>query len=369
MKVLIGDIFESPADTLVNTVNCVGIMGKGIAQEFKKRYPNMFKEYEQKCAMHKVQVGEPYHYKDILGESIVNFPTKKHWRSASRLKDIVNGLDFFIEHYETWGIQSIAFPPLGCGNGGLDWVDVGPLMYQKLSNLDIPIEIYAPFGVNQQQIKHDFLSQSIREDDFKKGKKNKKINPSWVAILKVIHELEKEPYANPIGRTIFQKICYILTEQGIDTGFTFTQSSYGPFSSEVKEAMNVFANMNLVSEKQLGNMSSLTVGPEYKNIFGKYANELAPLENKINKTVDLFSRIKNTEQAEEVATIIYATRKLKESNEASSITEQELYDYVIDWKKKWDTEKKRTTIASTIRNLEMLDWINLNYSESFQAHI
>jgi len=197
--------------------------------------------------------------------------------------------------------------------------------------------------------------------------KNAKLNPAWVAILVVVDQLEKQPYVRPVDKVIFQKICYIMTEQGVDTGFNFKQGSYGPFANEVKDALNVFANMNLLNEQQLGRMNALTVGPEYENIYKKYEGELRPLKKKIYKTADLFSRIKSTAQAEEVATVLYAARQIKKDKQADSVTEQDLFDYIVDWKKKWQEEDKKESIASTIRNLEMLDWLRLKYSESLPA--
>jgi hypothetical protein len=90
-----GDIFTSRAQTLVNTVNCVGVMGKGIALEFKKRYPAMFEDYVARCRLGQVRLGEPYLFRDLGGAMILNFPTKDHWRSPSRLKDIDEGLEYF----------------------------------------------------------------------------------------------------------------------------------------------------------------------------------------------------------------------------------------------------------------------------------
>ena len=142
IRVLIGDILESKAQTITNTVNCVGIMGKGIAAEFKKKYPAMYEDYKNRCYAKKIQPGQPYPYFDKLQNiTIINFPTKNHWRSPSHLSDIIKGLDYFIAHITDWKIQSLAMPPLGCGNGGLDWAVVGPIIYQKLANLNIPIEI------------------------------------------------------------------------------------------------------------------------------------------------------------------------------------------------------------------------------------
>tara|TARA_R110000796_G_scaffold219504_1_gene335516 strand:+ start:19442 stop:20557 length:1116 start_codon:yes stop_codon:yes gene_type:complete len=368
LKVTIGDMFESNATTLVNTVNCVGVMGKGVAQIFKQRYPDMFLDYVRRCELKQVEPGVPYHYCDMLGNSIVNFPTKNHWRSSSRLDDIIKGLDVFISEYKRWGITSVAFPPLGCGNGGLAWSLVGPLMYQKLSQLDIPVEIYAPFGTPRQQLLPPFLNQSVNSE-VTKEKTARKLSAELIALIEVVKRLEAQSHASPVGRTVFQKISYIMTELGIDTGFHFKQGSYGPFSPEVKEALSTFANANLIQEKQLGRMTVLRVGSEFENIRHKFEEELKIFDKKIDKTVDLFSRIKSTEQAEEVATVLYSSRQLKKSvQEKSTVSEKDIYDYVLNWKKTWKKEEKHKAVASTIRNLEMLGWLQLQYSESLPAH-
>lgn len=117
-KILVGDLFASKAQTLVNAVNCVGVMGKGVALEFRNRYPDMFNDYKQRCAKGMVKPGVPYLYTDLTGTSILNFPTKDDWRSQSNIGYVISGLQWFRDNYEKLGIQSIAFPPLGCGNGG-----------------------------------------------------------------------------------------------------------------------------------------------------------------------------------------------------------------------------------------------------------
>lgn len=175
VKVLIGNIFESRAETIVNTVNCVGVMGKGIALEFKKRFPEMAKDYKKRCDAKNVLPGVPYMYTDLFGVSILNFPTKNHWRSPSRLEDVIRGLDIFLENCDEWGVESIAFPPLGCGNGGLDWAVVGPIMYQKLSKLGIEVELYAPFGTSHRELSEEFLSQRVVTDDNMKGLVQRKL--------------------------------------------------------------------------------------------------------------------------------------------------------------------------------------------------
>lgn len=159
MKIKQGDIFTSKCTTITNTINCVGVMGKGIALEFKKKYPEMFLDYSNRCKSHLVKPGEPYVFENgLFGEKILNFPTKDHWRNPSQLSYIEKGLDWFCEHYKEYDIDSIAFPALGCGNGGLRWDVVGPIMYQKLSSLPIEIEIYAPYEVKPDKMTIGFLS-------------------------------------------------------------------------------------------------------------------------------------------------------------------------------------------------------------------
>ena len=367
IKVLIGDIFETKFSTIVNTVNCVGVMGKGIAQEFKKRFPGMYKEYVRRCEEKRLKPGVPYYYSDMLGTSIVNFPTKDHWRSPSRLDDIAKGLEIFVQKYKEWGIKSVAFPPLGCGNGGLEWSVVGPLMYRALSEIDIPVEIYAPYGTTKAELTEDFLNKASQNTQLIKGYKQKRLNAPLVALLEIVSELQKQTHANPVGRTIFQKISYIFTEQGVETGFDFKEGSYGPFSNEVKEAISVLANSNLVLEYQLGNMTALRIGPEFESVREKFADQIRPLEKKINKTVDLFSRIKSTAQAEEVTTVLFVAKKLKKNRKDLSVTERDVFDYILDWKKSWQTEEKKLSMASTIRNLEILGWLKLQYSETLPS--
>lgn len=143
IQVFKGNIFNSKAQTIVNTVNCVGVMGKGIALVFKLRYPMMFDEYVQLCKKHLIVPGKLWIYK---GEPdapwVLNFPTKFHWKYPSKIEYIEKGLVKFVDTYEEKGITSIAFPLLGTHNGGLDKESVLSLMERYLNKCNIPIEIY-----------------------------------------------------------------------------------------------------------------------------------------------------------------------------------------------------------------------------------
>ncbi len=358
----IGDLFESQAQTLVNTVNCVGVMGKGVAEQFKKRFPAMFEDYKSRSDRKAVQLGEPYLYRDSSGVQIVNFPTKDHWRSPSRLADIERGLDYLAAHIAKWRIASVALPPLGCGNGGLEWAEVGPLIYSKLHALPIDIEVYAPYGTPKQQLTKEFLSAPSQMTLDGKGRKHERLRPEWVVLMEVLRELEAQPYANPVGRTIFQKISYVVTEMGVPTGFQFGKGSYGPFSGDVKLALHDFANRNWLHEQQLGRMIALRVAPQYTKDRNQYKEEIGLYQRKIDKAVDLFSRIKGTEQAEEVMTVFFAARQLKAKRNGEA-TEQDLQDYILDWKKSWRTYEKKEAVASAIRNLILLGWLQLKLSQ------
>jgi O-acetyl-ADP-ribose deacetylase (regulator of RNase III)/uncharacterized protein YwgA len=362
-RALIGDLFESRAQTLVNTVNCVGVMGKGIAEQFKKRFPAMFKDYKSRSDRKAVRVGEPYLYRDSSGREIINFPTKDHWRSSSRLSDIERGLDYLAGNVQEWGVISMALPPLGCGNGGLEWSEVGPLIWRKLHELPIDVEVYAPFGTPKAELTEEFLSAPSQMSLEGKGRKHKPFRPEWIVLMEVLRDLEAQPYANPVGRTIFQKISYVVTEMGVSTGFHFGKGSYGPFSGDVKLALHDFANRNWLQEQQLGRMIALRITPDYEQDRIRHKDQIAYYQRKIDKAVDLFSRIKSTEQAEEVMTVFFAARQLKAKRNGNT-SEQDLQDYILDWKKSWRADEKRQALASAIRNLVMLGWVRVNISDS-----
>ena len=145
-----GDIHEADTECLVNTVNCVGIMGLGIALEFKKRYPDNFKFYAEACKREEVQPGQMFVYDaeppPLFGPRyIINFPTKRHWRSEARMEYIESGLVSLVEVIKAKNIRSIAIPSLGCGLGGLDWEEVKPRIESALDVLeDVQVFVYEP---------------------------------------------------------------------------------------------------------------------------------------------------------------------------------------------------------------------------------
>lgn len=159
-----GDIFDSSAQVIVNTVNCKGVMGKGLASAFKQRYPAMFAVYQQECKTSKLRIGRPTLYCDST-PWILNFPTKDHWRFPSKLEYLEKGLEFLVANYRKAGITSIAFPKLGAQNGKLSWDEVGPLMAKYLSQLDIDVYIYIADGDTEYQAEGNIIYQNGSQSD------------------------------------------------------------------------------------------------------------------------------------------------------------------------------------------------------------
>ncbi len=145
-----GDIFESKAQVIVNTVNCQGVMGKGLALAFKQRYPAMFPVYQQECKTGRLRIGRPSLYKESM-PWILNFPTKDTWKANSKIEYLEKGLEYFVANYKRAGITSIAFPKLGAQNGKLSWDEVGPLMAKYLSTLETDVYIYIAEGDREYQ--------------------------------------------------------------------------------------------------------------------------------------------------------------------------------------------------------------------------
>ncbi len=360
MKVLIGDIFNSEAQTLVNTVNCVGIMGKGIAAEFKKRFSEMFKDYVTRCERKSVKPGIPYLFEvGMFSPQIINFPTKTHWRAASRIEDIEKGLKLLSEKYKEWNIESIAIPPLGCGNGQLLWESVGPLIYKYVSKWDIPVKMYAPYGTRPSQLTIEFLSKEFSLKRTGSGMRIlQKLNPAWVILAEVIYRIEQQKYHMPVGRTIFQKIAYVATALGLPTELNYVRASFGPYCRELDSVKRRLANAGLIQEQKLGRMYRVRPGLDYSLARDKYSEDIKKWGGLIDKTADLFLRL-DTHKAEVVATVLFIEKEL---NKEGEIAEQDVLNEVMRWKQKRKPPLNENDVAETIRNLGVLRWFNLRAS-------
>lgn len=160
-----GDMFEMPADIRVNTVNCVGVMGAGVALAFKKRYPEMYKTYQRQCRDGEIRPGRLQEWRSLEGDWVVNFPTKRDWKEPSRYEDIETGLDALREYLSKLGPRTVALPALGCGHGGLDWARVSALIKSKLGGLEAHLKVFEPSASRRMSHEPQLeLSHAEREE-------------------------------------------------------------------------------------------------------------------------------------------------------------------------------------------------------------
>jgi O-acetyl-ADP-ribose deacetylase (regulator of RNase III)/uncharacterized protein YwgA len=363
VRILEGDLLKSNMHALVNTVNTVGIMGKGVALAFKKRYPEMYRDYVGRCSRGEVRLGEPYVYR-ASDHVIVNFPTKQHWRSVSRLSDIEAGLDYLEGHYKEWQIRSLAVPPLGCGNGQLEWRVVGPILLRHLQCLDIPVELYAPHGSTLLGgIQLDLLDQADRQDDEQQWR----LEPWLVAIAETVHRLESLRYHWPVGRVMLQKLVYFATVAGLPTGLEFQRGSYGPFALDLKAAVGRLQNNGILTEHERGRMIEIRTSSALNDARTSYADQLAKWNDLIDQLVDLVARF-DTTRAEIAATVHYAAQDLHNQLERTP-TVAEVVDYVEDWKRRRSPKIERTDILRAVVSLGTRGWIQVDPDETTEEEI
>ena len=155
IKLVKGDLLKADAEAIVNTVNIVGVMGKGIALQFKQAFPENYEAYRKACDHHELQPGKMFVFatnKFVNPKYIINFPTKRHWKGKSRMEDIETGLKALVDAIKKLEIRSVAVPPLGCGNGGLHWDDVRPRIEAVFRSLqDVTVLLYTPHGAPDEE--------------------------------------------------------------------------------------------------------------------------------------------------------------------------------------------------------------------------
>lgn len=235
---------------------------------------------------------------------------------------------------------------------------VGPTLYRYLKRLDIPVELYAPFGTSHEELQPAFLDKS---DEAKPPKATPfKISPAWVAVVEVLKRIEEEPFHWPVGRTTFQKIAYFASECGIPTGLKYQRGSYGPYAPALKEHITALVNNGLIREEQLGRMFAIRDGQTFPDARKAYEPQIRVWEPIIDKIADLFMRM-HTQQAEVAATVHFAAQEAKAHPEEKP-AEKEILDTVMKWKQKRRPPLDEKEVAMTVRNLNMLSWIGARVS-------
>jgi len=228
IKLTQGDLLkQDDVDAIVNTVNCVGVMGKGIALQFKNKWPANFTAYAAACKAGQVHPGRMFVFDSgglVRPNFIINFPTKDHWRGSSKIEFIRDGLVDLVAQVKRLGIRSIAVPPLGCGNGGLDWADVRPLIEAAFETLPgVEVRLFEPAGAP------DPKTMEVRT-------KRPRMTAGRAAIVKVLDTYRELNYG--LSRIEVQKLAYFLQEAGGPLDLPFVKHHYGPYSDTLRHALN-----------------------------------------------------------------------------------------------------------------------------------
>lgn len=226
-----GDILKSEADALVNTVNCVGVMGRGIALQFKNAYPKNFRAYAAACKRGEVQPGRMFVFETgqlTPPRYIVNFPTKRHWRGKSRIEDIEVGLTALVEVIRARGIRSIALPPLGSGLGGLDWAaEVRPRIEAALCPIaDVQVLVYEPHG-------------APASDSMRHRREVPKMTAGRAALVGLVHRYLGgllDPFVTLLE---VHKLMYFMQEAGEPLRLKYKQGPYGPYAENLRHVLHV----------------------------------------------------------------------------------------------------------------------------------
>lgn len=221
-----GNILADQAEAIVNTVNCVGVMGKGIALQFKQAYPENFKAYKKACDNNEVQPGQMfvYHLNSMFNPKyVINFPTKRDWRQKSLIDDIDSGLKDLARVITQYNIKSIAIPPLGCGNGGLNWSIVKEKIIKSVENLEnVTISLFEPAGAPAS------IAMPVKTE------------PPKMTIARALYLLLMERYTQAeylLSQLEIQKLAYFLQTAGENLRLNFVAHKYGPYADNLNHVL------------------------------------------------------------------------------------------------------------------------------------
>jgi O-acetyl-ADP-ribose deacetylase (regulator of RNase III) len=222
-----GNLLDADVDALVNTVNTVGVMGKGIALQFRRAYPQMYAAYERAAKADEIKLGHMHAWptEALTGPRyVINFPTKGHWRARSKLSDIELGLQDLVRVVHELGIRSLAMPPLGCGNGGLDWQQVEPRIRAALASLgpDVQVVLYPP-------------GQTPEAAAMRTNAERLAMTPARAALIRILTRYSER--ALEVSHVEVQKLLYFLQAAGEPLRLKYTKAHYGPYADNLRQAL------------------------------------------------------------------------------------------------------------------------------------
>lgn len=312
-----GNILQEQSEAIINTVNCVGIMGRGIALQFKQTYPDNFKAYKHACDRGEVQPGKMFIYslgKLFNPKYIINFPTKRHWKGKSNIQDIKSGLIALKEDIKKYEIHSIAIPPLGCGLGGLDWNEIKLLIEQTLGDMtDIDFIIYEPSN-NVEKIKN---------------KEVPKLTLSRAALIELINRYLQSMLDPFITLLEIHKLMYFLQEAGQPLRLNYKKALYGPYAQNLRHVLNVLENYYVNGyDGEDAPDKNISLLPGAINDANELLKTDMQLLDKIDKVSKLVNGFETSFGLELLATVHWVISKENKSNI------DDIIDGVYSWNKK-----------------------------------
>lgn len=322
-----GNILDAPAEALVNTVNTVGVMGKGIALQFKNAFPENYKVYSDAVGRKEITLGkvQVVPINDLRGvKYIINFPTKAHWRYPSRLSWIEDGLKDLRNQIVHHKIKSIAIPPLGCGNGGLNWDDVKPIIEKSLTDLSVHVMVFQPTMEIREALKKEDRPEAAH------------LTPVRAMLLQLLYQYRI--LGEFASEFVAEKLSYFLQRFGEkQLKLDFTKGTYGPYSGKVRHVLFVLNGFYLkgYEQKDTGPFEPLELVASKKPIVNDYlkTNVSETEKKRLEKVTSLIDGFESPYGLELLATVDFLmvenktddSQKIKDALGLWSIRKSEMF--------------------------------------------
>lgn len=334
------DIFSADTEAIVNTVNCVGIMGKGIALQFREKYPENYKQYKHACDAGKVVVGKMFVTKNgfLKPNYIINFPTKKHWRGKSELAYIEDGLIDLSNCLKEYKIKSIAIPPLGAGNGGLNWADVKKLIVDKLSDVDAEVLVFEP-SVRFNELKH---VTKVPLNDFR---------AIFIKCVSIYNNAMDRMYE--LGNIEAQKLTYfiglVLDRQDIIN--RYVKHIYGPYFPQLNNTLHDMSGTYLSGIGDGQEHHHIDVMPGVIEEVDKYIEQKPFLSDAIEKIKKIIYGYETTFGMELLGTVHWVC------SHENITSEDDVVNYVHSWNNRKKEIMSRVDITRAYEHLKICNLV------------
>lgn len=344
IKLSKGNLLEANVEALVNTVNCVGVMGKGIALQFKQGFPENFKVYEKACKSQEVQVGHMFVYEThslLNPRYIINFPTKRHWKGKSRIVDVEDGLLDLIKKIKELNIRTIAIPPLGSGLGGLYWPDVKSRIMDAFKGLeDVEVLLYEPAG-------------APAPDKMPVRTKRPKMTNARALFVKLINLYGRLGYQLTLLE--IQKLAYFLQEAGEDLRLSFGAKKYGPYAENLQHALQGMEGHFIRGYGDRMTKAQIRILPEALEEADKYLEENEEAERRLEKIQKLIEGFETPYGMELLSTVHWVTAHEKQVTDDP----EAIVSTVFEWSERKKQIMKPKHIIKAWDHLKESGWIRV----------